>query len=130
MLKRLSRFASHGEPVPSISEHIERVEKQLVEAQKEWNKGERINQNHAGIILGGIAFVYVVSEAKKNKENFVSRYIAHKMTSDVTNDTNQMNRIISQQSLSESRLLLSQEPMSRFSVADPYLDERGSPFNI
>ena len=124
----LRNAASHHGHAISIESHIEKVEKQVAEAQKKWDKGERFNHYHIGIILGGISFLYAVHEAKKDKEHFITRFIAHHMTSDEENDRDQLNRMLRQQFLAENRLLRGTETGQRYHVVDPYLQERGSPF--
>ena len=129
MLQRFVRFASHHPPAVTLTEHIAKVEAQVAEAQKEWNKGERMSGYHAIFVFAGIGFLYSMSKAKEDKEHFITKYIAHHMTSNIETDKYYLDGLLKQQYKAESRLLLRGEKYKSQVVADPYLSERGSPFN-
>ncbi len=128
MISRLYRNAAHGQSNAAFKAHIVEMEKNLIEAQKEWDKGPKISAFHIFGILGLIGSIYAINKAKNNKEHVITQYIAHKMTSNQVNSDKSKEVFLTQQLKSENRLL--KQKLDRVVVVqnDPYINDRNSPF--
>eukprot|EP00834_Sanchytrium_tribonematis_P003764 NODE_157_length_15108_cov_0.423079.p12 type:complete len:134 gc:universal NODE_157_length_15108_cov_0.423079:2142-2543(+) len=130
MFKHFFRRASRIETSELHSkEHIDRIAKELSEAQKLWDNGESVKFKHLAMISASAVIVFGIFYLKNDKENAISQYIVHKMTPESINDKKQLKTLLTHQELSENRLIIDKLVTPQFSTKDPYLQERGSPFN-